>query len=95
MEKDNNIFRVAAVLYASCNYDISLSQVYRKIIEDALLQFDKEVEIGELSVFIETHYSLLFSSDEIRRTLTDNKYKECFSIVPMSDGCKYKLSEKR
>lgn len=95
MENKNNIYRVAAVLYASCNYDISLRQVYRKIIEDALLKLDKEVEIGELSVFIESQYSLLFSYDEIQRTLTDNKYKENFSIVPIVDGCKYKLSEKR
>jgi hypothetical protein len=95
MDNNNNIFRVAAVLYASNNYDISLKQVYRKVIEDALFQLGKEVELGELAEFIEKQYSLLFTTTEIENTLSENKFKENFSLVPNSDGCKYKLSEKR
>ena len=95
MDNNNNIFRVAAVLYASNNYDISLKQVYRKVIEDALFQLGKEVELGELAEFIEKQYSLLFTTTEIENTLSENKFKEIFSLVPNPDGCKYKLSEKR
>lgn len=72
MDNNNNIFRVAAVLYASNNYDISLKQVYRKVIEDALFQLGKEVELGELAEFIEKQYSLLFTTTEIENTLSEN-----------------------
>lgn len=94
MDKEN-VFRVSAVLYASNNYDISLKQVYRKIVEDALFRLDKEVELGELTEFIEGQYSLLFTSDEVERTLKDSRYTDLFSVVPHLDGNKYKLSEKR
>ena len=95
MDNNNNIFRVAAVLYASNNYDISLKQVYRKIIEDALFQLGKEVELGELAEFIEKQYSLLFTPVEIESILTERKFKDVFSIVPNPNGYQYKLSEKR
>jgi len=95
MNTDNNIFRVAAVLYASNNYDISLKQVYRKIIEDALSLLDREIEIGELAEFIQNHYSLLFSETEIKETLTDSKFSNIFAIIPQPSGNKYKLTEKR
>lgn len=95
MDNNNNIFRVAAVLYASNNYDISLKQVYRKIIEDALFQLGKEVELGELAEFIEKQYSLLFTPVEIESILTERKFKDVFSVVPNPNGYQYKLSEKR
>ena len=90
MDNNNNIFRVAAVLYASNNYDISLKQVYRKVIEDALFQLGKEVELGELAEFIEKQYSLLFTPVEIESILTERKFKDVFSVVPNPNGYQYK-----
>ena len=38
-----NIFRVAAVIYAGNNYDVSHSQIHRKVIQDALYKLSRGV----------------------------------------------------
>lgn len=92
----NNIFRVAAVLYGNNNYDISLRQVYKKVIEDALYQLPTEgVYVGYLAEYIDQNYSLLFTPEEIQNTLEDKRYQDCFEFVPFDDDKKYMLTKKR
>lgn len=62
---------MSAVLYAHNNNEaISQRQIIRKVIEDALLQYNKnDITETELSSFIEENYHLSISENEILDTI--------------------------
>ena len=92
-----NVFRVAAVIYAGNNYDVvSPRQIHRKVIQDALYKLSgKFVSIGTLAEYIDNNYSLLFSSEEIMAIFTDNNFKNEFDIQDAGGENVYQLTTKR
>ncbi len=77
-----NVFRVAAVIYAGNNYEVSPRQIHRKVIQDALYNLSGSfVSIGSLAEYINENYSLLFSPEEIMTILTDKRFKDEFDIL--------------
>ena len=91
-----NIFRVAAVIYAGNNYEVSPRQIHRKVIQDALYNLSGSfVSIGSLGEYINENYSLLFSPEEIMTILTDKRFKDEFDILDNGGENIYQLTEKR
>ena len=91
-----NVFRVAAVIYAGNNYDVSPRQIHRKVIQDALYKLSSNyVSIGTLAEYIEKNYSLLFSPEEIMAIFTDNNFKNEFDIHDVGGENVYQLTTKR
>ena len=74
-EKNNNqLFRLAAVLYADNNYEVTPKTIHRKIIESALLDCDnKQMSIHEIIDFIEANYHFTFDEEEIKSIVTNSK----------------------
>ena len=91
-----NIFRVAAVIYAGNNYDVSPRQIHRKVIQDALYNLsDDFVSIGTLAEYINENYSLLFSPEEIMAIFTDRHFKDEFDVQDVGVENIYQLTAKR
>lgn len=91
-----NIFRVAAVIYAGNNYDVSPRQIHRKVIQDALYKLSGDfVSIGTLAEYIDKNYSLLFSPEEIMAIFTDKNFKNEFDIQDVGGENVYQLTTKR
>lgn len=91
-----NVFRVAAVIYAGNNYEVSPRQIHRKVIQDALYNLSGNfVSIGSLAEYINENYSLLFSPEEIMTILTDKRFKDEFDIQDSGGEYIYQLTEKR
>ena len=78
MDNENNIFRLAAVLYADSNYDgISTLGIRKKIIESVFIEnLKKEISIHEIIDFIELNYNLIFSEQDVNSVL--KKYSSDF-----------------
>jgi hypothetical protein len=73
-ENNNQLFRLAAVLYADNNYEVSPKTIHRKIIESSLLDCQsKEMSIHQIIDYIETHYHLTFDEEEINAIVTSPK----------------------
>jgi len=73
-KKQNQLFRLAAVLYADNNYEVSPKTIHRKIIESSLLDCEnKEMSIHQIIDYIETHYHLTFDEEEIKAIVTNQK----------------------
>lgn len=91
-----NVFRVAAVIYAGNNYDVSPRQIHRKVIQDALYNLsDNFVNVGTLAEYINKNYSLLFSPEEIMAIFTDKRFKDEFDIQDIGGENIYQLTTKR
>ena len=91
-----NVFRVAAVIYAGNNYDVSPRQIHRKVIQDALYKLSgKFVSIGTLAEYINNNYSLLFSPEEIMTIFTDKNFNNEFEIQDAGGENVYQLTTKR
>lgn len=74
-EKNNNqLFRLAAVLYADNNYEVTPKTIHRKIIESALLDCDNnQMSIHQIIDFIEANYHFTFDEEEIKSIVTNPK----------------------
>jgi hypothetical protein len=73
----NELFRLAAVLYADNNYEVSTKVIHRKILDSALLDSDNsDLTVHSLIDYIDDKYSLIISEDEIFNIL--KKYPESF-----------------
>ena len=74
LEYKNQLFRLAAVLYADNNYEVTPKTIHRKIIESALLDCEnKEMSIHQIIDFIETNYHFTFDEEEIKSIVTNPK----------------------
>ena len=73
-----DIFRLSTVLYAEDNYKISPMQIQKKLIENALLDLNKDeyVNILELSQYINDKYQITILAEEIWRIVTNSKFKD-------------------
>lgn len=72
-EYANQLFRLAAVLYADNNYEVTPKTIHRKIIESVLLE-SKSVEctVHQIIDFIHDNYNLLFE-EEIIKEIVNNE----------------------
>lgn len=99
MEKEitQGLFRMSAILYARNNSsNISIKQIIRKIVEDALFQnaADKAVLLSELVGYINRNYAITLSDDEVTSIIKDQKFEDCFDYYE-DEGLKVSLKHKR
>lgn len=87
---------MSAVLYAHNNNEaISQRQIIRKVIEDALLQYNKnDITETELSSFIEENYHLSISENEILGTINDRKFYDDFNVYKEEEKTLINLAQK-
>ena len=96
------IFRLAAVLYADNNYEVSPKTIYRKVIEAALVtDFNKPKSIHDIIDFINEHFNLTFDEQEVRAIVTsdnDERFLQRFKgdevVVWLSEKEKHQLKLK-
>lgn len=71
-----DIFRLSTVLYAEDNYNISPVQIQKKLIENALLDINRDdyVNTLELSQYINDKYQITILAEEIWKIISTPKY---------------------
>ncbi len=85
-EFKNQLFRLAAVLYADNNYEVSSNTIHRKIIESSLLDNDnKQMSIHQIIDFIEANYYFTFDEEEIKSIVTTQR-PEGFLVIKDKKG---------
>lgn len=91
--EERNLFRLAAVLYADDNYNISNAQLHKKILENALFEMKTTdwVEVPVIGEFIQSTYKLVFTDDEIWRTASNPKFVDSIFRI-FDDGSSKKIS---
>ena len=90
----NELFRLAAVLYADNNYEVSTKIIHRKILDSALLDCDNsDLTVHEIIDYIEEKYSLLISEEEILNII--DKYADSFLVGYKDNSKTICLSQKR
>lgn len=74
----SDIFRLSTVLYAEDNYNISPVQIQKKLIENALLDINKDdyVNTLELSQYINDKYQITILAEEIWKIVSTPKYND-------------------
>lgn len=94
-ELPKNLFRLATVLYADNNYEVSPKKIHKKVVESALLSNgNKSINIHKLIDIIFEKYKLHFDEQEIKNIITLDKH-EHFVFNEKNDELKVVLSEKR
>lgn len=96
IQKDNNqLFRLAAVLYADNNYEVSPKTIIRKVIECALLSNANEPQnVHQIIEFVHSAYNLHLIEEEIISIVTNEK-EEGFSVNAKQDNTFICLTQKR
>jgi hypothetical protein len=91
----NQLFRLAAVLYADNNYEVAPKTILRKVIESALLSNgNKPVNIHQLIDFIHQNYNLHLDETEVK-AIVESHREEGFLLKEKSEDTIVCLSEKR
>lgn len=94
-ELPKNLFRLATVLYADNNYEVSPKTIYKKIVESAILSNGNvPLNIHQLIDTIYQKYKLHFDEAEIKSIITSDKH-EHFLLNEKVGELKVMLSEKR
>lgn len=92
-QRRTELFRLAAVLYADNNYELSLKSIHRKIVESALLESkDYQQSIHEIIDFIQEAYGILVSEDIVLNAIED---KDKFHQNNKNGNVYIGLTEKR
>lgn len=66
-EYKNQLFRLATVLYADNNYEVTPKTIHRKIIESVLLECrGKEFSVHQIIDFIQDNYNITFEEETIK-----------------------------
>jgi predicted nucleic acid-binding protein len=90
----SELFRLAAVLYADNNYEVSTRVINRKVLDSALLDCDNnDLTIHKIIDYIEDKYSLLIGESEINDII--EKYPDSFLTNYHKDSKTICLSPKR
>lgn len=80
LEHKNQLFRLATVLYADNNYEVTPKTIHRKIIESSLLDNDnKQMTIHEIIDYIGENYHFTFDEEEIK-SIINNPKETGFSV---------------
>lgn len=91
-----NAFRLAAILYADNNYDVSPTTIYRKIIESVFIQAQNiELSIDDIISESQLNYTIVLEYKEVDSILKSQK-NNYFELIqrPQSDK-KFKLQPQR
>lgn len=92
--QQKNLFRLSAVLYAKTNDKISIKQIHRKIVEDALFcKGDSVISVSALISYINSAYALLFSTREIEDIITSPQNREKFIYSHKNNEIQISLTE--
>ena len=92
--QQKNLFRLSAVLYAKTNDKISIKQIHRKIVEDALFcKGDSIISVSALISYINSAYALLFSTREIEDIITLPQNREKFIYSYKNNEIQISLTE--
>ena len=92
LNKEEEIFRLAAVLYKDGNYEVSKENTLKKIVKAIFLENDNiSKTISEIISAIFENYTLNFSEDEIELVIEKNS--KIFQITK-PQPIKYNLIEK-
>ena len=97
MNKDfkEQLFRLAAVLYADNNYEVAPKTILRKVIESALLECGaKEYSVHQIIDFIQIRYGITFDEESVIKIVTSKK-EEFFFTKQRNCELFVCLSEKR
>jgi hypothetical protein len=95
VESKNQLFRLAAVLYADNNYEVAPKTILRKVIESALLSNgNKAINIHSLIDFVHESYNLHLVEEEVKSIVTSDK-EEGFLINEKNGDTIVCLHEKR
>lgn len=94
-ERQHQLFRLSAVLYADNNYEVAPKTIHRKVIESALLECGmEEYSVHQIIDFIQERYSITFDEESVREIVTSKK-EEGFLTNHRNDNLYVCLSEKR
>lgn len=94
-ESQNQLFRLAAVLYADNNYEVAPKTIHRKVIESVLLECGAvEFSVHQIIDFIQERYSITFDEESVREIVTSKK-EEGFLTNQRNGDLFVCLSEKR
>ncbi len=86
INKQKDLFRLAAVLYADNNYEVSSKTIHKKIIESVFIDNEnKELNAHQIIELIQTNYSFIFDIEEIV-SIVNNPKETGFLVRPKSDG---------
>lgn len=92
---NNQLFRLAAVLYADNNYEVSPRTIIRKIIECALLSNSNEPQtVHQIIEFVHEAYNLHLIEEEVISIATNEK-EEGFYVNAKRDTTIIGLTERR
>jgi hypothetical protein len=92
----NQLFRLAAVLYAGNSYEVSSKTIHRKIIESALLSNgNSPLNTHQLIDYIFNTYNLCFDENEVKDIVTNDKTSENFLLNEKGGNIIVCLTEKR
>jgi hypothetical protein len=95
-EQKNQLFRLATVLYADNNYEVTPKTIHRKIIESTLLDCDNvQMSVHQIIDYIDEYYHFTFDEEEIKSIV--NNPKETGFQVGKDKGNEYliNLTEQR
>lgn len=94
-ESQNQLFRLAAVLYADNNYEVAPKTIHRKVIESVLLECGAvEYSVNQIIDFIQERYSITFDEESVIEIVTSKK-EEGFLTNYRNGDLFVCLSEKR
>lgn len=95
VESKNQLFRLAAVLYADNSYEVAPKTIIRKVIESALLSNgNKAINIHSLIDFVYESYNLHLVEEEVKSIVTSDK-NEGFLVNEKNGDTIVCLHEKR
>lgn len=76
-EQQNNVFRLAAIIYGRSARGISLNKSHQKVVDDALFCCGKEtISSTDLIVYIKQNYGLLYTDKEIKELVSGRDSEE-------------------
>lgn len=94
-ESKSQLFRLAAVLYADNNYEVTTKTIYRKVIESVLLECDKnELTIHEIIDYSQNKYGIIIDETDIVSIIYNTKQEYFYSVSRYKDTY-VSLTEKR
>jgi len=73
-EYKNQLFRLAAVLYADNNYEVTPKTIHRKIIESVLLDCNSaEFTVHQIIDFVNDNYKMIFEEETIKEIVQNEE----------------------
>lgn len=94
-EYKSQLFRLATVLYADNNYEVSPKTIHRKIIESVFLESNaKELTVHQIIDFVQDNYNITLEEEGIE-DIVNSKREKRFLINYRNDNLYICLSEKR